>query len=121
MSALLGQFTVETKNAGVGTLLIRVHGLKDTFKIEAHPFSNKDPRTLTVSYNPKVTSNYVVFVRWSGVHIPGSPFNITIRAKPGNCIYINICVDIIIYNNYNYIIIKLYLCPVAHNRCTVAR
>ena len=30
-----GQFKIETKNAGIGTLLIRVHGIKDTFKIEA--------------------------------------------------------------------------------------
>ena len=78
-----GQFYIETKNAGIGTLLIRMHGLKDSFKIEAKPISEDDPRTLLVTYNPKLVGEYVVFVRWSGVHIPGSPFNVQIKQKPG--------------------------------------
>ncbi len=78
-----GQFTIETKNAGIGTLLIRVHGLKDSFKIEAHPLSEDDPRTLITTYNPRLVGEYTVFVRWSGVHVPGSPFTVQIRQKPG--------------------------------------
>lgn len=78
-----GQFTIETKRAGIGTLLVRVHGLKDSFKIEAQPLSKADPRTLIITYNPKLVGEYTVFVRWSGVHIPGSPFTVSIRQKPG--------------------------------------
>ena len=78
-----GNFHVETKRAGIGTLLVRVHGLKDSFKIEASPLSAEDPRTMVISYNPKLVAEYTVFVRWSGVHIPGSPFTVGIRQKPG--------------------------------------
>ena len=78
-----GQFTIETKNAGIGTLLIRVHGLKDSFKIEAHPLSEDDPRTLITTYNPKLVGEYTIFVRWSGVHVPGSPFTVKVKQKPG--------------------------------------
>ena len=87
-----GQFTVETRRAGVGTLLIRVHGLKDSFRIEAHPLSKDNPRTLFAAYNPMVKGNYVVFVRWSGNHVPGSPFNVTIRPKPGEWSVYRACV-----------------------------
>ena len=78
-----GQFNIETKNAGIGTLLVRVHGLKDSFKIEAHPISETDPRTLIVTYNPRLVGEYTIFVRWSGVHIPGSPYTVKIKQKPG--------------------------------------
>ena len=77
-----GEFTVETKNAGIGTLTIRVHGVKGAFKIEANPVSESDPRTLKGHYNPKEPGDYIVAVRWSGMHVPGSPFNVTIRPKP---------------------------------------
>ncbi len=78
-----GQFTIETRNAGIGTLLIRIHGLKDSFKIEAKPISAEDFRTLIVTYNPKLIGEYAIFVRWSGVHVPGSPFTVNIKQKPG--------------------------------------
>lgn len=74
----MGEFVVETKNAGIGTLTIRVHGVKDAFKIEANPQSESDPRTLVGHYNPKEGGEYVAAIRWSGVHVPGSPFTIRI-------------------------------------------
>lgn len=77
-----GEFTVETKNAGIGTLTIRVHGVKGAFKIEANPVSESDPRTLKGHYNPKEPGDYIIAIRWSGMHVPGSPFNVTIRPKP---------------------------------------
>ena len=78
-----GEFNVETKHAGIGTLLIRVHGLKDAFKIEASPVSDKDQRTLLAHYSPKIPGEYTIFVRWSGVHIPGSPFTVHISRRQG--------------------------------------
>ena len=71
-------FTIDTKQAGIGTLLIRVHGIKDSFKIEASPLKADDPRVLITNYSPKMPGDYVIFVRWSGVHVPGSPFKIHI-------------------------------------------
>lgn len=78
-----GEFIVDTKQAGIGTLLIRVHGLKDAFKIEANPIKADDPRVLHAKYSPKVAGDYVIFVRWSGIHVPGSPFSVHISRKKG--------------------------------------
>ena len=74
-----GEFTIDTKLAGIGTLLVRVHGIRDSFKIEAHPVSADKPRLLSASYHPTLSGEYTIFVRWSGVHVPGSPFTILIR------------------------------------------
>ena len=78
----VGEFTIETKNAGIGTLSIRVHGVKGAFKIAAEPVNDDDPRTLRAHYDPKEAGDYIVAVRWSGTHVPGSPFNVNIRKKP---------------------------------------
>ena len=79
-----GEFTVETKHAGIGTLLVRVHGLRDAFNIEAMPKPGSDKRTLVALYHPRIPGEYVIFVRWSGVHVPGSPFKVFIAGgAPG--------------------------------------
>ena len=72
-----GEFTVETKNAGIGTLTVRVHGVKGKFKIEANP-SESTPRTLDAHYDPQEGGDYIIAIRWSGVHIPNSPFHVHI-------------------------------------------
>ena len=77
-----GEFTIESKGAGIGTLTIRVHGVKGAFKIVADPVSEDDPRTMKARYDPKEPGDYIVAVRWSGTHVPGSPFNVNIRKKP---------------------------------------
>ena len=73
-----GEFTIETKNAGIGTLTVRVHGVKGKFKIEANPKSESNPRTLHAHYDPKEGGDYILAVRWSGVHVPNSPFHVHI-------------------------------------------
>ena len=73
-----GDFTIETKNAGIGTITIRVHGVKGGFKIEANPESETSPRTLLGNYTPTEPGDYIVAIRWSGKHVPGSPFRIHI-------------------------------------------
>ena len=78
----LGEFFIETKQAGIGTLLVRVHGIRDAFRIEAHPVSVDKPRLLAAHYNPQMSGEYTIFVRWSGVHVPGSPFTVLIREGP---------------------------------------
>ena len=72
-------FTIETKDAGIGTLTIRVHGVKNAFKIQARPASEENPRTLKASYHPTEAGDYIIAIRWSGAHIPGSPFKIGIK------------------------------------------
>ena len=73
-----GQFTIDTREGGVGTLLVRVHGMKDSFKIEADPIDLAEPRVLVAKYTPTMPGNYTIFVRWSGVHVTGSPFSVKI-------------------------------------------
>ncbi len=76
-------FTIETKDAGIGTLTIRVHGVKGAFKIQAKPVSSNDVRTLSAFYHPNQPGDYMIAIRWSGAHIPGSPFKVSIR-KPAS-------------------------------------
>lgn len=72
-------FTVQTKDAGIGTLTIRVHGVKGAFKIQAQPLSEAEPRTLSAFYHPQKPGDYIIAIRWSGTHVPGSPFKINIK------------------------------------------
>ena len=78
----ISDFAIETKNAGIGTLTIRVHGIKGAFKIDANPASEDDKRTLKAQYDPKQPGDYIIAIRWSGANIPGSPFKINIRGPP---------------------------------------
>ena len=77
-----GEFIVDTRNAGIGTITINVHGIKDSFKIVANR-SDGDPRILTGRYDPTKKGEYVIRMLWDGVHIPRSPFVVRIRGKPG--------------------------------------
>lgn len=78
----ISDFTVETKNAGIGTLTIRVHGIKGAFKIDANPAAKENQRTMKATYDPKQPGDYIIAIRWSGTNIPGSPFKINIRGPP---------------------------------------
>ena len=80
-----GEFVVDTRNAGIGTITINVHGIKESFKIAAKR-SDSDPRIITGRYDPKKKGDYVIRMLWDGVHIPRSPFFVKIRGKPGMCI-----------------------------------
>ena len=75
-----GIFTVETADAGSGTLNIRVHGPKGAFKISMrrHPDNN---RTIFARYNPILVGKYIVDITWSDTHIPGSPFSVNIADR----------------------------------------
>jgi filamin len=75
---------IDTKEAGIGTLLIRVHGIKDAFKIQADPLNESEPRILLATYSPTRSGNYDIFIRWSGVHVPGSPFKVMVHKRPGD-------------------------------------
>ena len=76
-----GDFTIETKAAGYGMLMIRVHGVKDAYKINAVPIREEDPRTLMASYEPKQAGKYSISIHWAGHHVPGSPFEVLIRGE----------------------------------------
>ena len=72
------RFIIETKNAGIGTLSVVVHGIKDAFKVEVNPVDDSDSRTLNAEYNPTQGGEYSVTIKWSGKEIPGSPFPVKV-------------------------------------------
>ena len=78
-----GQFTIETKNAGSGTLTIRVHGVRGSFKVEVFAKDPDEPRVLTARYSPTIAGEFVIFIRWAGTQIPGSPFTVYIAGPDG--------------------------------------
>ena len=71
-------FMIETRNAGAGTLQVRLHGVRDAFKIDIKPVDQRDVRTLKANYNPRKPGDYLVTIKWSEKHIPGSPFRVKI-------------------------------------------
>ena len=64
-------FVIETRDAGAGTLKVRLHGVKDAFKIELAPRDQKDQRTLQARYNPQKPGDYLITIKWSEKNIPG--------------------------------------------------
>ena len=77
-------FIIETRDAGAGTLKVRLHGVKDAFKIEIKPCDQRDVRTLQARYDPRKPGEYLVTIRWSEVHVPGSPFRVKITGEAIN-------------------------------------
>ena len=71
-------FMIETRDAGAGTLKVRLHGVRDAFKIEIKPIDQRDVRTLQANYDPRKPGEYLVTIKWSEKHIPGSPFRVRI-------------------------------------------
>ena len=74
-----GNFLVETKDAGAGTLAVRVHGPKGAFKINMKRDPSND-RSINVRYDPTLPGEYTVDITWSEVHVPGSPFKVYMRS-----------------------------------------
>ena len=72
-----GEFLVETKGAGPGTLKIRIHGPRGAFKVEMYRDTSKE-RSIGVRYNPTEVGRYMINIKWADQHIPGSPFDVLI-------------------------------------------
>ena len=74
-------FTIETRDAGAGTLKVRLHGVKGAFKTDIKPIDQHNIRTLQANYNPKREGDYLVSIQWSDRHVPGSPFRVKIAGN----------------------------------------
>uniref|UniRef100_A0A7M5XC80 Uncharacterized protein n=1 Tax=Clytia hemisphaerica TaxID=252671 RepID=A0A7M5XC80_9CNID len=70
-----GNFQVDSKGAGPGTMKVRIHGPKGAFKVEMYRDNPKD-RSINVRYNPSEPGLYTANIYWSDEHIVGSPFEI---------------------------------------------
>ena len=75
-----GNFTLETSNAGSGALAVRVQGPRKGYQINMHRHPDND-RTILVRCDPKYAGEYMVDITWSSVHVPGSPFKVTIQEQ----------------------------------------
>ena len=73
-----GNFTIETTDAGAGTLSVNVEGPKGGFqiKLNRHP---EHERVILAKYDPTNPGVYIIGITWSGDHIPGSPFTVNIN------------------------------------------
>jgi len=74
----LTHFVIETKNAGAGTLKVRLHGVDEAFNIDISPKDPQDVRTLEAKYNPPKVGDYLITIKWDDMNIPGSPFKVTV-------------------------------------------
>ncbi|CAL1298214.1 unnamed protein product, partial [Larinioides sclopetarius] len=71
------RFICDTRGAGAGQLTVRIRGPKGAFRVEMQRESQKD-RTILCKYDPTEPGNYRLEIKWSGDHVPGSPFNVMI-------------------------------------------
>ena len=80
LGVIKGEFYVTTCG-GSGCLKVRVHGPKNSFRVELtreHPMG----RMITVRYDPKVVGVYDIDVMWNDQNICGSPFRVYVAASP---------------------------------------
>ena len=72
-----GNFVVDTTNAGVAKLDFEVVGPYGGFTAQLRQhWENK--RVLLARYDPTFPGEYRLVMRWAGIEIPGSPFEVTI-------------------------------------------
>ncbi|GFN79028.1 filamin-a [Plakobranchus ocellatus] len=67
------RFLVETQGAGAGQLAVKIRGPRGAFKVEMRRETETE-RTINCRYDPSEPGEYEIHVRWSGDHVPGSPF-----------------------------------------------
>ncbi|XP_045132539.1 filamin-B-like isoform X2 [Portunus trituberculatus] len=77
LAAYQSRFICDTRGAGAGQLTVRIRGPKGAFRVEMQRESQKD-RTILCKYDPTEPGDYRMEVKWSGEHVPGSPFMVMI-------------------------------------------
>lgn len=77
LSLYQSRFVCDTRGAGAGQLTVRIRGPKGAFRIETQRESQRD-RTILCKYDPTEPGDYRIEIKWSGQHVPGSPFHVMI-------------------------------------------
>lgn len=77
LSLYQSRFVCDTRGAGAGQLTVRIRGPKGAFRMETQRESQKD-RTILCKYDPTEPGDYRIEIKWSGHHVPGSPFSVMI-------------------------------------------
>lgn len=71
------RFVCDTRGAGPGRLTVRIRGPKGAFKVDMLRENPKDPKIIC-KYDPCEPGDYRIEIKWSGEHVPGSPFTVMI-------------------------------------------
>ena len=71
------KFWIDTSRAGPGLLSISVRGPEHPFKVHSSG-DPANPWTIMSQFCPTHTGDYIINMMWSGEHIPGSPFSLTV-------------------------------------------
>lgn len=77
LSLYQSRFVCDTRGAGAGQLTVRIRGPKGAFRMETQRESQRD-RTILCKYDPTEPGDYRIEIKWSGRHVPGSPFSVMI-------------------------------------------
>lgn len=77
LSLYQSRFVCDTRGAGAGQLTVRIRGPKGAFRMETQRESQRD-RTILCKYDPTEPGDYRIEIKWSGHHVPGSPFSVMI-------------------------------------------
>ncbi|XP_034726061.1 filamin-B [Etheostoma cragini] len=77
----VGDFKVDTRNAGSGDLKVLVKGPKG-IEEPVKQISGKDG-VYSYEYYPNSPGKYTVSITWGGQHIPKSPFEVTVGREAG--------------------------------------
>lgn len=77
LSLYQSRFVCDTRGAGAGQLTVRIRGPKGAFRMETQRENQKD-RTILCKYDPTEPGDYRIEIKWSGRHVPGSPFSVMI-------------------------------------------
>jgi len=77
LSLYQSRFVCDTRGAGAGQLTVRIRGPKGAFRMETQRESQRD-RTIMCKYDPTEPGDYRIEIKWSGRHVPGSPFSVMI-------------------------------------------
>ncbi|XP_076600524.1 filamin B a isoform X2 [Chaetodon auriga] len=77
----VGDFKVDTKNAGSGDLKVLVKGPKG-IEEPVKQISSQDG-VFSYEYYPSSPGKYTVSITWGGQHIPKSPFEVTVGREAG--------------------------------------
>lgn len=77
----LGDFSVDTRKAGSGDLRVKLIG-PDGVDQPLSPISSQES-VFSYQFIPKVLGKHSLCITWAGVHIPKSPFEVTVSPEPG--------------------------------------
>ncbi|KAI6645642.1 Filamin-B-like [Oopsacas minuta] len=72
------EFFVSTHSAGRGALAVSVEGFNTSLVVYVDP-TPEDTKLLCCRYKPKSSGSFIIALKWSGVHIPGSPYRLDVK------------------------------------------